>query len=134
MARNSQGVVQAGKGLRKPFLQHGAHGRVVHEIRGSSVGSGDHAASQVSLLQCWTEGMRKLLRSVSLSVSLLVLVSKGTEEVTGALGQLENRRSGSRPSEFSWFVCEHQPFLLIRKLLYFLGNSVTATADFQFAD
>lgn len=48
MARNSQRVVQAGKGLRKPFLQHAAHSRVVHEIRGGSVGSGDHAASQVS--------------------------------------------------------------------------------------
>lgn len=60
MASNSQRVVQvvpeAGKGLRKSFLQHAAHSRVVHEVRGGSLGSGDHAASQVSLLQCWTEG------------------------------------------------------------------------------
>ncbi|XP_023783366.1 coiled-coil domain-containing protein 85C isoform X2 [Cyanistes caeruleus] len=84
MTSNSQRVARAGKGLRKPFLQGAAHSRVVCEIRGSSVGSGNHAASQVSWLQCWIEGMRKLLRPVSLSVSLLVrvLMSKATEEVT----------------------------------------------------
>lgn len=40
------------------------------------------------LFQFWTEEMRNLLRSVSLSVSLLVhvLVSKATEEVTGPSG------------------------------------------------
>lgn len=69
MTSNTQRVVQAGESLRKSFLQHAARSRVVHEIRGGSVGPGDHAASQVSWLQCWTEGTRKLLRPVSLCVS-----------------------------------------------------------------
>lgn len=86
--------------------------------------------SQVSLLQCWTEGRRKLLRPVSLSVSLLVrvLVSKATEEVTGAVGQLENRRSGSRPSKFYWFVCAHPTLFIDKHIVVFpwqqcYGNS-----------
>lgn len=130
MTINSQRVVQAGKGLRKSFLRNAARSRVVHEIRGGSLESGNHAASQVSLLQSWTEGTRKLLRPVSLSVSLLVcvLMSKATEEVTGGLGQLENRRSGSRPREFNWFVCAHPAPFTDKQIVVFLwqqcyGNS-----------
>lgn len=61
--------------------------------------------------------MRKLRRAVSLSVSLLLqstVMSKAAEKVTGGLGELENRRSGSGPGECNWFVCAH-PTLFIDK-------------------
>lgn len=66
--------------------------------------------------------MRKLLRPVSLSVSLLVhmLMSKATGEVTGGLGQLENRRSGSRSSEFNWFICAHPTPFTDKQIVVFL--------------
>lgn len=86
--------------------------------------------TQPFMLQCWTEGTRKLLRPVSLSVSLLVhvLMSRATEQVTGGLGQLENRRSGSTPSKFNWFVCAHTTLFIDKHIVVFpwqqrYGNS-----------
>lgn len=57
-----------------------------------------------------------------------VLISKATEEVTGGLGQLENRGSGSRPSEFNWFICAYPTLFIDKHIVVFpwqqcYGNS-----------
>lgn len=66
--------------------------------------------------------MKKLHKPVSLSVSLLVhvVMSKAAEvKVTSGLGELENRRSGSSPSEFNWFDCTHPTLFIDKRIVVF---------------
>ena len=46
-------------------------------------------------------------------------MSKAAEKVTGGLGELENRRSGSSPREFNWFVCAHPTLFIDKHIVVF---------------
>lgn len=57
--------------------------------------------------------------SKSVPLLVCVLMSKAAEKVTGGLGELENRRSVSSPSEFHWFLCAHWTLVIDKHIVVF---------------